>query len=129
MREAGIDVSQRRPQHLTEALARNASLLVTMGCGDECPYVPGLKVDDWPLRDPKNRPIDEVREIRDEIRERVSSLVDSHGWRHCKNSILPPRGNTDLLRRRIRAGPQCDRITLRNRCGGGVKPQTRVFEH
>jgi arsenate reductase (thioredoxin) len=81
MREVGIDVSRKRPQHLTEALARNASLLVTMGCGDECPYVPGLKVEDWPLRDPGNRPIAEVREIRDEVRERVSTLVTSHGWR------------------------------------------------
>src|SRR5947207_901638 len=55
MRDAGIDLSSKRPQRLTEELARTASLLVTMGCGDACPYVPGLARDDWPLRDPKGR--------------------------------------------------------------------------
>ena len=81
MREAGIDVSRSRPQRLTEELARGASLLVTMGCGEECPYVPGVLTDDWSLRDPKDRPVAEVREIRDEIRDRVSALVDTRGWR------------------------------------------------
>ena len=81
MREVGIDVSGNRPQKLTDDLARGASLLVTMGCGDECPYVPGLRRDDWPLADPKGRPIEEVRRIRDEVRERVAALVDAHGWR------------------------------------------------
>jgi arsenate reductase len=80
MREVGIDVGGRLPQHLTEALAANASLLVTMGCGDECPYVPGLKTEDWPLRDPKDRPVAEVREIRDEIRDRVTALIESRDW-------------------------------------------------
>jgi arsenate reductase len=51
-----------------------------MGCGDECPYVPGLARDDWPLRDPKDRPLDEVREIRDDIRDRVAALVATRGW-------------------------------------------------
>src|SRR6266536_625360 len=70
MHEAGIDVSANRPQRLTTALAQDASLLVTMGCGDECPYVPGLATDDWPLPDPKERPLEEVRSTRDEIRRR-----------------------------------------------------------
>ena len=81
MRELGIDISDRRPQRLTESLARNASLLITMGCGNECPYVPGLERDEWPLTDPKNRPVAEVRQIRDEIRDRVAALIESRGWR------------------------------------------------
>ena len=76
MREAGIDLSGAKPQKLTEALASEAQLLITMGCGDQCPYLPGLKRDDWPLRDPKGLPLDEVRAIRDEIRARVQALVD-----------------------------------------------------
>ncbi len=75
MREIGIDLSSAKPQKLTEELAREAQLLITMGCGDQCPYVPGLRRDDWPLRDPKGQPIEEVRIIRDEIRARVESLL------------------------------------------------------
>lgn len=75
MQEIGIDLSNAKPQKLTEELARDAQLLITMGCGDKCPYVPGLRRDDWPLRDPKGQPMDEVRAIRDEIRERVRSLL------------------------------------------------------
>ena len=86
MREAGLDVSGNRPQRLTEELARGASLLITMGCGDECPYVPGLRRDDWALQDPKGLPLDEVRRIRDDIRQRVSALVDAHGWRRATSS-------------------------------------------
>jgi arsenate reductase len=81
MREIGIDISGTRPQRLTESLAQNASLLITMGCGDACPYVPGLERDDWPLPDPMNRPAAEVRRIRDQIRDRVAALIDSRGWR------------------------------------------------
>ena len=81
MREVGIDLAGKRPQPLTAELARDASLLITMGCGDECPYVPGLDREDWPLRDPRHRPIEEVRAIRDEVRGRVAALIDSHGWR------------------------------------------------
>lgn len=75
MQEAGIDLSQAQPQLLTETLARDATLLITMGCGEKCPYVPGLKRDDWPLRDPKGLDIGQVRAIRDEIKERVEALV------------------------------------------------------
>jgi protein-tyrosine-phosphatase len=84
MREVGIDLISKRPQPLTEELARGASLLITMGCGDECPYVPGLERDDWVLRDPKNLPISEVRAIRDDIRHRVAALVASRGWQRRK---------------------------------------------
>lgn len=75
MQEMGIDLSNAKPQKLTEELARDAQLLITMGCGDECPYVPGLRRDDWPLRDPKGQPMEEVRAIRDDIRDRVQSLL------------------------------------------------------
>jgi arsenate reductase (thioredoxin) len=79
MQEAGIDLSNAKPQKLTEALARNAQLLITMGCGDKCPYIPGLCQDDWPLPDPRGLPIEEVRAIRDEIRERVHELLSREG--------------------------------------------------
>jgi arsenate reductase len=86
MREVGVDLSAQRPRKLTDPLVRDASLLVTMGCGDECPYVPGLQRDDWPLEDPKGKPLDRVRRIRDEIRDRVSRLVDAHGWRRVPSA-------------------------------------------
>jgi arsenate reductase (thioredoxin) len=75
MRELGIDLSDRRPQLLTRELAEQADVVVTMGCGDECPYVPGRRYLDWELPDPKGRPIEEVRAARDEIARRVSVLV------------------------------------------------------
>lgn len=87
MREIGIDISDKRPQRLTESLAQNASLLITMGCGDECPYLPGLERDDWPLTDPKNRPVAEVRQIRNEIRDRVAALIESRGWRRGSPTV------------------------------------------
>jgi arsenate reductase (thioredoxin) len=71
MQEIGIDLSSAKPQKLTEEIARDAQLLITMGCGDNCPYVPGLRRDDWPLRDPKGQSVEQVRIIRDEIRDRV----------------------------------------------------------
>ncbi|WP_114205874.1 arsenate reductase ArsC [Acidisarcina polymorpha] len=79
MREVGIDLAQTKPQKLTQELAQGADALVTMGCGDECPYVPGLRRLDWPLPDPKGLPIEEVRSIRDEVRLRVSHLVEAEG--------------------------------------------------
>lgn len=80
MGDAGIDLSAQVPQRLTDGMCREASLLVTMGCGDKCPVVPGLRRDDWPLPDPKGQPPERVREIRDEIRRRVDALVRSEGW-------------------------------------------------
>jgi len=77
MREVGIDLSDAKPQKLTAELARQADLLITMGCGDACPYVPGLKVEDWPLEDPKGKPIERVREIRDDIKRLVETLLRS----------------------------------------------------
>jgi len=81
MRELGVDLSGARPQLLTADLARGARMLVTMGCGEECPYVPGVERDDWALPDPKGRPLEEVRRIRDDIRARVESLVEARGWK------------------------------------------------
>ena len=75
MSEVGIDLSAAAPRKLTEELARDSQLLITMGCGDACPHVPGLPVEDWPLEDPKGKPIERVREIRDEIAARVRLLV------------------------------------------------------
>ena len=81
MREIGVDLSTRRPQKLTDALAHEAQWLITMGCGDECPVVPGTHRDDWPLPDPKGQPIAQVRKIREEIAQRVAVLIADHGWR------------------------------------------------
>jgi len=75
MREVGIDLSAAQPRKLTEELAADADLLITMGCGENCPYVPGLRRDDWPLRDPKGLPLEEVRIIRDEVKQRVENLL------------------------------------------------------
>jgi arsenate reductase len=75
MDELGIDLSDRKPQRLTDELAARADVLVTMGCGDTCPYFPGKRYIDWDLPDPKGRPVDEVRATRDEIRSRVRDLV------------------------------------------------------
>ncbi|MEG9432876.1 arsenate reductase ArsC [Terriglobus sp. ADX1] len=77
MREVGIDLSAAQPQKLTEGLAARADLLITMGCGERCPYVPGLRRDDWPLRDPKGLQLDAVREIRDKVKKRVEDLLRS----------------------------------------------------
>lgn len=75
MREVGIDLSNARPQLLTAELTRDADLLVTMGCGDKCPFVAGLEVQDWPIPDPKGKPLEAVRQIRDEIESRVAALL------------------------------------------------------
>jgi arsenate reductase len=75
MRELAIDLSGRTPQKLTTELAQQADVVVTMGCGDACPYIPGKRYTDWDLPDPKDRPLDEVRATRDEIARRVGALV------------------------------------------------------
>jgi protein-tyrosine-phosphatase len=76
MREIGIDLEGLQPQPLTPELARQAQVLVTMGCGDKCPFVPGARIEDWPLQDPKGQPVHVVRAIRDEIERRVRDLID-----------------------------------------------------
>jgi len=75
MQEVGIDLSQAKPQKLTDAMAQTAQMLITMGCGEACPHVPGIRREDWPLLDPKSLPLEEVRGIRDEIRNRVEALL------------------------------------------------------
>lgn len=75
MRELDIDLSDRVPQRLTDELARWADLVVTMGCGDSCPYVPGRRYLDWELKDPAGQPLEAVRAIRDEIADRVAQLA------------------------------------------------------
>jgi protein-tyrosine-phosphatase len=77
MREMGTDLSGAKPQKLTAKLAERAEMLITMGCGDECHYVPGLIREDWPLPDPKGRDIASVREIRDDIRQRILQLIEA----------------------------------------------------
>ena len=83
MREVGVDVASARPRRLTADLARTVNVLVTMGCGEECPFVPGVERIDWEIADPKNQPADRVRAIRDDIRERVAQLIDARGWRRA----------------------------------------------
>jgi arsenate reductase len=84
MREVGVDLSNARPTRLTEALPAGAQLLVTMGCGESCPVVPGLRRDDWELPDPKGQPVERVRAIRDDIRARVQRLLAAHGWQRSR---------------------------------------------
>jgi len=79
LREVGIDLSQAVPRKLTVELARGVDLLVTMGCGEQCPDVPGLRRDDWPLEDPKGQPLERVREIRELVRARVQRLIEAEG--------------------------------------------------
>jgi arsenate reductase len=75
MHELGLDLSDRKPQMLSRALAEQADIVVTMGCGDACPYIPGKRYIDWELEDPKGRPVAEVRRTRDEIGRRVQGLI------------------------------------------------------
>jgi arsenate reductase (thioredoxin) len=87
MRELGFDLADRRPQLLTRELSERADLIVTMGCGDECPYIPGKRYLDWELPDPKGRPLAEVRAIREEIARRVAALVDELD----ASAVAPPK--------------------------------------
>ena len=84
MREVGADLSHARPQPLTDELARRAALLVTMGCGESCPVVPGVRREDWALEDPKGQPLARVREIREAIRRSVDELVAREGWERAR---------------------------------------------
>jgi arsenate reductase len=81
MREVGIEVANNAPQKLTDELAGETQILITMGCGEACPVVPGLRRLDWPLEDPKGKPIERVREIRDDVRARVLKLLEEESWR------------------------------------------------
>jgi arsenate reductase len=81
MNEEGVDLSTAATSKLTPELAERAQLLITMGCGNQCPVVPGLRRDEWPLQDPKDQPLEHVRQIRDEIRKRVERLLAREGWR------------------------------------------------
>ncbi|HLY36867.1 MAG TPA: arsenate reductase ArsC [Candidatus Binatia bacterium] len=81
MREAGIDVSANTPQRLTHEIARGADVLVTMGCGEACPYAPGVRRIDWEIADPKEQPADRVRAIREDIRAHVERFIAAEGWR------------------------------------------------
>jgi arsenate reductase len=76
MNELGIDLSDRTPQRLTRELAEQADLVITMGCGDQCPYIAGKRYLDWELADPAGRPIEEVRAVRAEIEQRVLALIE-----------------------------------------------------
>jgi arsenate reductase len=80
MREHGIDLAAARPQKLTVDLAAQAQWLITMGCGDDCPVVPGARRDDWPLEDPKGKARARVTDIRDDIEARVRRLISTNGW-------------------------------------------------
>lgn len=86
MTEMGIDLSESKPQKLTDELSQQADMLVTMGCGESCPYVPGLKRQDWSLNDPKGKSLEEVRKIRDMIRERIEQLIA--GQESCDTVIF-----------------------------------------
>lgn len=83
MRQSGIDLTNVKPQLLTDELAAGADLLITMGCGEACPYLPGLERDDWPLPDPKGKSVNEVCEIRDEIKTRVLKLLQGVNVLSC----------------------------------------------
>jgi len=80
MKEVGIDLSNGKPRFLSDELAASSALLVTMGCGEACPHVPGLRRMDWPLEDPKGKPIERVREIRDDVKARVLELLEEESW-------------------------------------------------
>jgi len=80
MKEVGIDLEGLTPQKLTDELAASSALLITMGCGEACPHVPGLRRLDWPLEDPKGKPVERVREIRDDVKARVAGLLATEGW-------------------------------------------------
>lgn len=80
MREMGIDLSNAKPQYLSTDVSKDAHIVITMGCGDDCPLIPGVERDEWPLDDPKGQSIEDVRRIRDEIRKRVAELVNERKW-------------------------------------------------
>jgi arsenate reductase (thioredoxin) len=80
MRELGIDLSAAKPQYLSTDVTRDAHIVITMGCGDDCPLIPGVERDEWPLDDPKDQPVEGVRRIRDDIKKRVAELIKERKW-------------------------------------------------
>ena len=84
MRDAGVDLSAAAPRLLSDELAARADWLITMGCGEACPVLPGVRRDDWPIEDPKAKPRNRVDEIRDEVRARVAAFVDQNGWQRAR---------------------------------------------
>jgi arsenate reductase len=91
MREVGIDLSAAQPTRLTDDLARGAELLITMGCGEACPLVPGIERDDWNLPDPKGQSLIQVRAIRDAIQARVGALISARAWQIDGGHHVGPR--------------------------------------
>lgn len=90
MKELGEDLTDARPKRLTDELASEADFLITMGCGEKCPVVPGAVREDWELPDPKGQPLEEVRAIRDDIRERIEKLIQANGWARPERSGETP---------------------------------------
>jgi arsenate reductase len=80
MREVGVDLSAAVPQRLTPEVAAGAAWLVTMGCGESCPVVPGARREDWPLEDPNGQAVERVRQLRDDIRRRVQQFIVDHAF-------------------------------------------------
>jgi len=87
MREAGLDLAGAKPRRLTPDIAGQAAYLITMGCSEACPVVPGAHVEDWPIEDPKGQPLERVRAIRDEVRRRVEKLIATAGWDRSNGAI------------------------------------------
>lgn len=80
MREVGIDLEGATPRKLTDDLAKDATILITMGCGEQCPHIRGLRHLDWPLEDPKGKPVERVREIREQVKGLVQELLRTEAW-------------------------------------------------
>lgn len=80
MLEVGIDLEGAAPRKLTDELAQESAILITMGCGEQCPYIPGMRRIDWPLEDPNGKPLQRVREIREEVKVRVLDLLRNEQW-------------------------------------------------
>lgn len=80
MREVGVELEGVMPRKLTDELALQSAILITMGCGEQCPHIAGIRRLDWPLEDPKSKPVERVREIREQVRARVIELLRAEGW-------------------------------------------------
>jgi protein-tyrosine-phosphatase len=123
MAEMGIDLSQIKPQRLTEELAADADLLITMGCGESCPVIPGLRREDWPLRDPKGLSSCDVNAVRDEIKARVLVLLDKLQAQKV-NEYLPIVRSQVNMKIQVFDPPMCCSTGL---CGPGIDPKLIDF--